>query len=448
MKSVVARRACVMVVLAGCSPAAIGGSSTVDGERGALVAQGSATGAASSRRDRVVPLASFEGRYERATGRLVFQREGARRDGAPPRPGFVTLSSSVVSLDDHGTSVFGPAMIGGESCASNQVCAEVALSNDGDRSLQDTRVEITDLSGGATLAGASPLGSNYPSSPNSAGGYYHGSVQGGSSASALWRFDTDEGADFSFRVVVWGAYWRTGYIASAMQTLSATNNGADGAGEWSDSAPAWRDACLVSGSELFSAQSEFTTVGRTPAFPFVVYDALIDTDGWTSAVEISSAGTVSLYSVASGDNLALTHASATDYTYYAFWDDLESTSGAVCAALDPSSSAPHRRYVVTWKNVNLAGLPDSRLTFSAVFQEGTDDVWYLFHKWSTNASDCSSSGTGSAAVRGGGATIGVRGNGVSEVTEFSRDTAVLPSHDASCPGDGAYVKLTAIPVNP
>lgn len=359
------------------------------------------------------------------------------------------MSTDNVTLDDNGSSIFGVGLINLEPCLLNQLCANVTITNDSSVMLDSVRVDIYDLDGGATIANPMSLGTNYPSRSGSAGGWNYATLPGsGGSAARVWKFDTNAGADFSFNVAVWATYSRAGYSASSLGTISETNNVATADAAWSDTVPAWRDACLVSGSTVISGQTAFTTAGVTPAFPFSVFDTLIDTDGWAGGLEVSSAGTLSITGVSSGANLVLTNSFASDDTFYPFWDALESTNGSVCAAVDPTSSAPARRFVATWKNVNIASLPDSRLTFSVVMREGSDDVWFLYHRWSTSPSDCSSSGTGSDLVRGAGATIGVRGFGVGQVNVLSHDTATLPSHGSSCAGEGAFYRLTATPTNP
>jgi hypothetical protein len=176
---------------------------------------------------------------------------------------------------------------------------------------------------------------------------------------------------------------------------------------------------------------------------------LIQTDGWMDGFVISTAGTFGIASISGESNEALSGSSAADTTFYPFWDALDATNGSVCAAIDPSSSSPNRRFVVTWKDMAVRGLSASRVTFSVVLQEKTDNVWFLYHKWLTGANGCSSDGTGSDAVRGAGATVGVRGNGASQITTVSLDAVFLPAHSSpTCPGAGAYVSLTATPVNP
>ena len=148
--------------------------------------------------------------------------------------------------------------------------------------------------------------------------------------------------------------------------------------------------------------------------------------------------------VADAGNLALSDGSTPDYTIFPYWDLLSTANGSVCAGTDPTSSMPNRRWVVTWKNVSLQSDLNTRLTFSVVIQEQSDNIYFLYHRWSGSASNCSAT----SATQGNGATIGVRGNGASAVTQIGYNTAVLGIHPSTCPGAGVYYKLTATPANP
>jgi hypothetical protein len=397
-------------------------------------------------RGSITVATDFVGHYSAATGRLSFTR-GLRGRPGIARPGYAQASSNLVSLDDNGSAVFGETSFSGGMCNANQLCAVVTVTNDSSVILRDVRVELTNLTGGATLAATDALGTNVPSATGSAGGWNYGTINSGASVSRTWRIDTDNGADFWFRVVVWASYTRTSYTASDVLSMSAANNVDSADATWSDSAPAWRDACLYGVSPLsISGTSSFGYSLQTPQFPSAIYETLIQTDGFTDAFVISTAGTWGIDSISTESNTALSD--AVDNTFFPFWDALDASNGSICAAIDPSSSAPNRRYVVTWKNMAIRGLSNSRLTFSVVLQEKTDHVWFLYHKWLTGADGCSSDGTGSDAVRGAGATVGVRGNGVSQSTQVSLNTVFLPSHSSTCPGPGAYISLTATPANP
>lgn len=430
------------IVMAGCAVGVSEAPSTNTREIPAAVIRGELD-------ERALTVASeYVGRYDAETGRLTFSRANSVTGGVV-RPGYGQSSSNVVSLQDNGTAVYGGPTFSGGACGGNQLCAVVTLTNDSSVTLRDVRVEIADLTGGATLAETNAVGTNVPSYATSAGGWNYGTIAAAGSTAHNWKIDTLAGASFSFRVVVWASFTRTSYTASDLLTLSEASNVDTADAAWSDSAPAWRDACLVSGSTIISGTSSFTSATRTPQFPSAIYGSLIQTDGWTNGFQITTAGTFGIANVTGESNDALSGGSAQNTTFYPFWDALDGSSGTVCAALDPSSTSPNQRYVVTWKDMAVRGYTDSRVTFSVVLQEKTDNVWFLYHQWRTGADACSSDGTGSDAVRGAGATVGVRGNSGTEFTEISRDVAFLPARSAApCPGAGAYYALIATPVNP
>lgn len=389
-------------------------------------------------------MTEMVGHYSAATGRFTFERpDESGPSGGRPLGGYVALNSNTVSLRDNGTTIQGPGTFNsGQACASGQICAVVTLTNDSARQIDSPRVEIYNLTGGS-LSGTNPLGTFYPSTAGAAGGYNYPSVAAGGSEAAPWIFNTSGGADFSFVVKVWGTYSRSAYSAGAQSNITA--NAVDNSGTWSDSTPAWRDACLF-GTALASNTSSFQQVGVTPPFPFSFYDLLIDTDNATEALLMSSVGTVSLFGVDSSANTAM--ASSSPFTFAPFWDDdLRLTAGSMCVGVDPTSASPARRLVFTWKNAQLGSNANARLTFSLVLQEGTDRAYYLYNRWSNVSATCSASGSGGS--QGSGATVGVIGNDGTQVTQVSLNSGTfLPAHLPTCPGTGRFVTLTATPANP
>ncbi len=432
------------VVLASCAP---GAPEYPTAAAPSAASRAQAIGAATPLRDQAI-VGMYRGHYDAETGRLSFSRAMGVRDGRTPRPGFTQTLSDTVTLDDNGSSVFGAVAFAGGMCTADELCAVVRVTNDSSVQIEEVRVEIYDVTGGATLNGSDALGANYPSNAGTAGGWGYGALAAsGGQSSKNWRFATVGGASFDFSVAVWGTYLRSSYVASDVLTLSEANNADSASAAWSNSAPAWRDACLW-GTQVIASATSFTSVSVTPVFPSAIYGTAINTANWMGGLQVSSAGTLGLSSVASSANVALTDSGASNDTFYPLWDTLELTNGQVCVGADPTSAAPDRRYVVTWKDANVSGLSDSRLTFSIVLQERTDNVWFLYHRWMTGDSGCSSDGTGSDSVRGGAATVGVRGSSGAHVTEVSRDAPFLPAHGASCAGAGAYIALTATPANP
>jgi hypothetical protein len=391
-------------------------------------------------------LGEYVGHYDHTTGRFTLElKQEDGPSGGRPLGGFVALNTGLLNLNDNGTGVAGPATFnGGQMCASGQTCAVVTADNPTTRDIQNVRVEINGLSAGTTLVGTDALGTGYPSTAGNAGGWNYGTLAAsGGAGTAAWIFDS-AGVDFTFTAKIWGAYTRTSYSVSAIQSVTIANNVATADAAWSDSAPAWRDACLTTGSQVIGGVSAFTRAFVTPPFPFTMYDTTIDTDSWASSVEVSTAGTFGLGGVLSGSNATLTGASVADYTFFAFWDNLQATNGQVCAALDATSAAPNRRWVITWKNMNISGTPNSRLSFSVVAQEGTDKVWYLYHRYSSTTTSC----TATNPTRGSQATFGVRGSGSTQVTQRSHNAVLLGTHPTTCPGLGQYLLLTPATANP
>jgi hypothetical protein len=400
-------------------------------------------------------VAELVGHYSHATGRLTFTRRGETGAAGLPRPGFSPISTSNVSLDDGSTGAAGPATVGGNSCTAGQICAMVTLTNDSARQIENPHVEIIEMTGGATLANPSSLPTGYPTSSAGVGGWGYSAVPGGGSDTAFWAFNTSGGADFNFNVKVWGTYTRTSYTAAA-GTITAAANVVAGNAAWSESSPPWRDACLfgsvvnsdTSGSPLSSVSGFDYGLFAMP-FPFTLYSSTLSSaDG--AIWQVTTNGAISLQGTFGDPNTDV--ASAPLQSLLPFWDEkLSISNGQICAGIDSTSAAPNRRYVITWKEAQLdiAGNANNRQSFSVVFQETTDNVFYLYHRWTTNLTGCASNGTGSTTVRGDSATIGVIGD-IGQSTSVSFNAAYLPSRStfAACPGVGYFVKLTATPTNP
>lgn len=446
MKTLIERSICLAALaIASCAPGA-GELSQSPSTQSALTPVRNLRGVSDARLARsrdAQPVGEYVGRYSAATGRLTFEPLIPQGSGGTPRPGYTQLLSNTVSLQDNGTTVQAGGMFNsGEVCSAGQICAVVTLTNDSSRTIEALRVEVVDLNAGASVANGDALGTNYPSTSGNSGGWAYPTLNAGASEPAAWRFN-GAGSDFTFNIRVWGVYTRTGYSASARSTITAANNSDAADGTWSDSSPAWRDACLF-GTTLWSNTSAFSTDYVTPPFPFSFNDATIDTDSWAGSVEVSSLGTISLIGMANMNNLAVGDGSTPDYSFFPYWDLLSTQNGSVCVGVDPTSSAPNQRWVFTWKNVNLQSDANTRLTFSVVIQEQTDNAYFLYHRWSSTPTACGAT----SATQGNSATIGVRGNGAGAVTQISYNTAALGIHPALCPGAGVYYKLTATPANP
>ncbi len=410
-------------------------------------------------------VAELVGHYSHATGRLTFTRRGESGAAAGlPRPGFSPISTNNVSLDDNSTGAAGPATVGGNGCAGGQICALVTLSNDSARQIENPHVEIIDMTGGATLANPSTLPAGYPTSSTGVGGWGYSPVAAGGSGAAFWAFNTSGEADFSFNVKVWGSYTRTAYTPShvvvappqTIGTISAAANVVAANAAWNDTNPPWRDACLsgsvvdgILGGAPLSSISTFDYGAIEVPFPFTLYSTQFVPDG-SSLLQVTTNGAISYDGVDDSPNTAI--GSAVARSIFPYWDEgLSITNGQICAGLDPTSDSPNRRFLVTWKQAqrDVAGNTNTRLSFSVVFQESTDNVYFLYHRWTTNSSGCATSGTGATTVRGDSATVGITGEiGQSTSVSYLQPFLAARSLLAGCPGSGAFVKLTATPTNP
>ena len=126
------------------------------------------------------------------------------------------------------------------------------------------------------------------------------------------------------------------------------------------------------------------------------------------------------------NNLPLPNALADQYMVAPFWDDLlpiQNTAQNVFWAV--TGTAPHRRFVVEWRNVSRAdGCTDSaaQITFQAVFTEGSTDILFDY-------ADTTFGGPARCAAgdHGGSATVGIQT--VAPIgTQFSYNRPVVADH--------------------
>ena len=115
-----------------------------------------------------------------------------------------------------------------------------------------------------------------------------------------------------------------------------------------------------------------------------------------------------------------------NYMVAPFWDDLlpiQNTAQNVFWAV--TGTAPHRRFVVEWRNVSRAdGCTDSaaQITFQAVFTEGSTDILFDY-------ADTTFGGPARCAAgdHGGSATVGIQT--VAPIgTQFSYNRPVVADH--------------------
>ena len=167
--------------------------------------------------------------------------------------------------------------------------------------------------------------------------------------------------------------------------------------------------------DLDTRADTFGTTCRQTAAPFPVGDTKLDITGPYGGYanvnlpfpvslygRVYDKGMVSLdgvlifgYPNLSGGNTRLPDKSGANGALYPFWDDLrmDGDSGVYTSV---RGTAPHREYVVEWRNMQLSKTPERRLSFaSAISEDGT----YTFHYQGLDAG-------GVDDELGAGATVG------------------------------------------
>lgn len=115
-----------------------------------------------------------------------------------------------------------------------------------------------------------------------------------------------------------------------------------------------------------------------------------------------------------------------------FWDDLYVQGGTVYAAT--LGTAPHRRFVLTWQNVDFCcNAGSGALTFQAILEEGTNEIVYQYKSMLS----ISTEGNGSSATIGvQNATGTVAAQFSSEQASVSDDLAIRFASPVDTDGDG------------
>ena len=211
-----------------------------------------------------------------------------------------------------------------------------------------------------------------------------------------WEFNDPDGAEtnINLRVVASLKYASYGFDSSPLSYI---------------------DACS-GGTNLGTASTGTTTL------PWGV--TLYNTTN--TKVNFSRRGVITLGSTSApplGNNVDLPSASTgVRPGIFAFWDELVyDTGGALCHKT--IGSAPNRQFVVTWKKMKFAQTADNgptvNLTFSAVIDEGTDKIHFLYNTLD-GAND---------RANGSSATVGVQNETGTEATDES-NTASFFGGDA------------------
>lgn len=398
-------------------------------------------------------LGSFRGHW--SGGRMQYTALDAKSAASGIRPqGFINVPDTATGFETTEAIAYDPTCGGGEdpeagwygeprdepptlstgeACEAGYLCAYVKMMNLSARDLDTAYVQVTRIFG-AVGEGVAAGPTGYPLDA-SKGLWAYGNVGAGATSDAVrWNFKMAAGCpDFHFDFKVMGTVKRTGYNTSSL-AIAAT-------GPAAGDTDSWIDACaLGSHTTILENAAAGTHVDDIPMpFPFTLYDTTADTDV-QPILSINASGALGFFSAAmSGSNVSLPdNTGSYDYSLFAYWDNVKTTSSGVCYGT--TGSAPNRKFVVTWKNADIADTAaQENLTFSAILQEGSDRVVYYYDRWSAGQNDCSAplSLTTGGRVRGNGATVGVQGTDLGDgtvATQASYNTAFLPCHTAACPG--------------
>jgi hypothetical protein len=327
----------------------------------------------------------------------------------------------------------GPASVllgNGQTCTNGHMCALVTVENGTNRDIDRVFVQVTTITPGFEADGnpLSPVPTGYPLDDSMGLWEYGTLVSGGGGAQLQWDFPLPTCDDFTFEVKVMGTVRRVSYVNNK-QTLTTQAE--------------WINACNLPGMTRVlqnAAPGDFVSDIPMP-FPFTLYDLTFDADV-LPIMSISANGALGFGQI-TGDNLVLPDGTGVaDYTMFPYWDTLSMSSEGVCYGV--SGAAPNRKFVVTWVNANISQTTAAEnLTFSAVLSEKSDLIQFYYNRYSNTQTACTATST---ANRGGSATIGIQGLGVSNQFSFNNGTA-LQLHTATCPGNMEKITFTPSPGN-
>ncbi|MFE3516340.1 S8 family serine peptidase [Streptomyces sp. NPDC059166] len=141
----------------------------------------------------------------------------------------------------------------------------------------------------------------------------------------------------------------------------------------------------------------------TPPFPVALYGRTYE-KGWVTVDGALVFGSLTV----SGVNGRIPDTGGSDGVLYPFWDDL-AMDGASGVLTGVKGAAPHRSYVVEWRDMVLVKDPTRHVSFSA---EISEDGTYAFHYKDIDAG-------GRGFEQGAGATIGAENHDGSQGFEYS-----------------------------
>lgn len=291
----------------------------------------------------------------------------------------IVLNSSCPQNEDipNGYYVSGtPQLQSGTYCPDHHLCASVWLQNDSQQNLTNTYVQVTDIDTG--FYGVNPVPVTIPTGyplDDTLGLWSYGNLAAGPDGDSAWNewfFYLPNCDDFNFTVKIMALVEKSNYIIGADRMASS----------------GFIDACSLTGhTSILQNASADDYVDNIPApFPFNLYE--ISFDG-SVPLTIGANGTASVAAIPS-DNVSMPD--TTNYVavfgFFPFWDQLTLGSDGVCYGV--TGTAPNRRFVLTWKDADLANTTSvvEDLTFSLVIHETTDAVEYLYSRWSDTTVSC------------------------------------------------------------
>jgi hypothetical protein len=305
-----------------------------------------------------------------------------------------------VELDTDQNSIkYGAACPGGVAAS---FCGTVTLGSFYTRPLNNTYVQVTSITdvNGASLAGHSSINSDAAPSWLADGGLGLWSYKATASTVAgvmgttpnnfgarTWVFADPDGQDTNILLRVVSTLTYSDYTRT---TSTAT----------------WVDACALATHTSYSGSGDTSS---TIPFTFTFFDKVAsgsnninyNRDGvftFLSTRPPSAANTNYPTTPIAVDLPENPQAKSASPAGYVFWDGLNyGGTSTLCGGLDPTSTAPQRRYVVTWKNMKFFGSSVGVLYFGAIFTEGSDTIDMLYN---------SMTGTPAARVAGSGAIAG------------------------------------------
>jgi hypothetical protein len=325
---------------------------------------------------------------------------------------------------------------------TNSFCGDVTLNSFWNAPLNNTYAQVTAVfdGTGATVTGHEGWNVDSPGATglsNSLGLWQHQSpsidtshFSNGSTGVMLpgvanggkrtWVFKNPDNADVYYRIKVWASQSYSQYsLGTAFHSFV--------------------DACTVGSGE---SKVTLTNTGtglplNQPAvtnqrasfslpFAFTFYGQRLAAGTSFTVSKWGNIGLGGTNASTSDTNLALPNTGAPRPGVFVFWDHLRwATSGSrgLCAKL--TGAAPNRQLAVTWKRVGFNGNDASFMTFSTVFNESTEEIWFQYPTMA-----------GSSTF--GGATVGAQNDtGTAAATGSTATQGTFPS--------GTYKALLPLP---